>query len=354
MDKILAFPIMGNYHIPANYLFSKITKQKIVKTPQITTKTIELGSKYSPDFICTPFKYTLGSFIECLDMGANTLIQMGGGCRYGYYFELQKQILKDLGYNFKYYNLVSKGHTDIKLIYKIIKEIDPNINIIKGLYYLLITKKMVKYMDYIEDYIRQNKAYEINKGQYDKTYKKMINEFIKVDKLSKLNKIFRRYKKKILNIKLNKPKNNIRIAIIGELFNLMETFANYNIENYLISMGVEIKRFTNVTYLLFEKGRKSKNYLKRLKNIKYKMGADAMDNIYYTKYLIENNYDGIIHIKSSFCTPEIGSMSIINKMCEEANMPVLFMSMDTNTSKVGMETRLEAFYDMIEMRKQNE
>ena len=354
MDKVIAFPIMGNYHIPANYLFSKITKHKIVKTPQITTKTIELGSKYSPDFICTPFKYTLGSFIECLDMGANTLIQMGGGCRYGYYFELQKQILKDLGYNFKYYNLVSKGHTDIKLIYKIIKEIDPNINIIKGLYYLLITKKMIKYMDYIEDYIRQNKAYEINKGQYDKTYKKMINEFIKVNSILKLNKVFRKYKRKILNIKISKPKNNIRIAIIGELFTLMEPFANYNIEDYLINMGVEIKRFTNVTYLLFEKGRKSKKYLKRLKNIKYKMGADAMDNIYYTKYLIQNNYDGIIHIKSSFCTPEIGSMSIINKMCEESNMPVLFMSMDTNTSKVGMETRLEAFYDMIEMRKQNE
>jgi len=33
------------------------------------------------------------------------------------------------------------------------------------------------------------------------------------------------------------------------------------------------------------------------------MGADAMDNIYYTKYLIDNKYDGIIHIKSTFCTP---------------------------------------------------
>lgn len=354
MDKVIAFPIMGNYHIPANYLFSKITHHKILKTPLITSKTIELGSKYSPDFVCTPFKYTLGSFIECLDMGANTLIQMGGGCRYGYYFELQEKILKDLGYNFKYYNLVSKGHTDIKHIYKVMKEIEPNLKVFKSLYYLLITKNMVKYMDYIEDYIRKNKAYEINNGEFDKTYNEMINEFIKVDRLYKLNKIFRKYKKKILNIKLNKPKNNIRIAIIGELFTLMEPFANYNIEDYLINMGVEIKRFTNVTYLLFEKKTKSKNYLKKLKNIKYKMGADAMDNIYYTKYLIDNKYDGIIHIKSSFCTPEIGSMSIINKMCEESNMPVLFMSMDINTSKVGMETRLEAFYDMIEMRKRNE
>jgi len=354
MDKLVAFPIMGNYYIPVNYLFSKITNNQIIKTPFITSKTIELGSKYSPDFICTPFKYTLGSFIECLELGANTLIQMGGGCRYGYYYELQEKILKDLGYSFKYYNLVTKGHTDIKRIYKIMKEIEPNLKINKCLYYLLITKKMVNYMDYIEDYIRLNKAYEKEKGSLDKIYKEMINEFVKVNNISKLNKVFRKYKNKILNIKLSKPKNNIKIGIIGELFTLMEGFANYNIEDILINMGVEIKRFTNVTYLLFEKGKKSKKYLKKLNNIKYKMGADAMDNIYYTKYLIENNYDGIIHIKSSFCTPEIGSMSVINKMCEESNMPVLFMSMDINTSKVGIETRLEAFYDMIEMRKLNE
>ena len=354
MDKVIAFPIMGNYYIPINFLFSKITKHKTIKTPFITSKTIELGSKYSPDFVCTPFKYTLGSFIECLDKGANIVIQMGGGCRYGYYYELQDKILKDLGYNFKYYNLVSKGHTDIKHIYKVIKEIDPKLNIFKGLYYLLITIKMVKYMDYIEDYIRLNKAYEINNGEFDKIYDEMINKFVNVKTIYKLNKIFRKYKKKILNIKINKPKNNIKIAIIGELFTLMEPFANYNLEDILISMGVEVKRFTNVTYLLFEKSKKSKKYLKKLNNIKYKMGADAMDNIYYTKYLIDNKYDGIIHIKSSFCTPEIGSMNIINKMCEENNMPILFMSMDTNTSKVGIETRIEAFYDMIEMRKRNE
>ena len=219
---------------------------------------------------------------------------------------------------------------------------------------MLITIKMVKYMDYIEDYIRLNKAYEINKGEFDKTYNEMVNKFVNVKTIYKLNKIFKMYKKKILNIKINKPKNNIKIAIIGELFTLMEPFANYTLEDTLINMGVEVKRFTNVTYLLFEKGKKSKKYLKKLNNIKYKMGADAMDNIYYTKYLIDNKYDGIIHIKSSFCTPEIGSMNIINKMCEENNMPVLFMSMDTNTSKVGMETRIEAFYDMIEMRKRNE
>lgn len=351
MDKTIAFPLMGNYNIPVMFLFSHISNCKILDVPCITSNTIELGSKYSPDFICTPFKYTLGTFIECLDMGADTLIQMGGGCRYGYYYPLQEKILKDLGYDFKYYNLVSMGHTDIKKIYKIMKEINPKLNIIKSLYYLLITKKMVKYMDLVDDYVRLNSCYEINKGESKKEVLNMLNDFSKVKSLTSLNKSYRKHFKNIKNIKNKKNTNNIKIGIIGELYTLMESRANYNIEDILISYGVSIKRFTNVTYLLFEKKRKSKKYLKKLKNIKYKMGADAMDNIYNTSWLIDNNYDGIIHIKSSFCTPEIGNMSIINKMCEENNMPILFLSMDTNTSKVGLETRLEAFIDMIEMRK---
>ena len=354
MGKVIAFPIMGNYDVPILFLFKNITDCKILKTPKITNKTIELGSKNSPDFLCTPFKYTLGSFIECLDKGANVLIQMGGGCRYGYYYLLQEQILKDLGYNFKYYNLVSKGHTSIKEIYKILKELNPKLNIIKSIYYFLISKKMVKYMDLIDDYVRKNVGFEVCKGEFNKEVNNMLKDFSNVRSIIGLRRVFKRYNKKIRNIKTNKPKTRLRIGIIGELYTLMEPFANYNIESLISSYGVEIKRFTNVTYLLFQKAKKNKKYLKKLKCVKYKLGADAMDNIYYTKWLIKNNYDGIVHIKSSFCTPEIGSMGIINKICEENNVPVIFMSMDSNTSKVGLETRIEAFIDMLEMRKKDE
>ncbi len=354
MERIIAFPLMGNYYIPSNYLISKISGCKVLKPPPITSKTIELGSKNSPDFVCTPFKYTLGTFIECLEMGANTLIQMGGGCRYGYYFELQQKILNDLGYKFEYFNLVSMGHANLIEIYKILKKINPRLNKIKSIYYLLITIKMVKYMDKLEDYIRQNVAYENNKGKLEHLFNDMLTEFSKIKTFYGINKTYYKYKKLIKNVQINKPKNNIKIGIIGELYTLMEPFANNNLEKLLEGYGVEIKRFTNVTYLLFEKGKKSKKYLKKLDNVKYKMGADAMDNVYYTKYLIENNYDGIIHIKSSFCTPEIGNMGIISKMCEEKDMPILFISTDINTSNVGFETRIEAFYDMIEMRKRNE
>lgn len=352
METIISFPHMDNYYIPAKYLFSHILKSKIIMAPPITKKTIELGSKYSPDFVCAPFKYTLGSFIESLNNGANILIQFGGGCRYGYYFELQEQILKDLGYNFKMINLVTGGKTDTKIIVKLLKKIDPSFSKVKGLYYLIISKKMTEYMDKIDDYIRKNIGFEEENGSFDELKEKMLLEFSNTKGYYHLKKLYKKYLNLIKKVKVNKPINHLKVGIIGELYTVMEPFANYNIEYELAKKGIEITRFTNVTYLLFKKKKKVKKYLKELNSIKYRMGADATDNVYFAKWMCENNFDGIIHIKSSFCTPEIASMGIINKICKQYDVPVIFFSFDSNTSEVGIKTRIEAFYDMIEMRKE--
>lgn len=352
MDKKIAFPIMGDYNMPINFLCSKIINAEIINNNTITKKTIELGTKNSPDFVCTPFKYTLGSMIEGLDKGANVVFQFGGGCKYGYYSELQEQILKDLGYNFTYINLVSQGHTDLKKIYKELKKLEPKFNIFKGIYYILLTIKMVRYMDKIDDYIRHNIGFEVNKGEFNKIKDEMLKSFSKTKSFYDLRKKYKKYFLKFKQIKVSKSENCMKVGIIGELYTIMEPFANYYLENELAKHNIEITRFTNVTYLLFQKKYKIKKYLKEAKDyIKYKMGADASDNIARTIEMCKNNYDGIIHIKSTFCTPEIGAMPIINKVANEYNVPVLFFSFDANTSETGIKTRLEAFYDMLEMRK---
>ena len=351
----ISFPHMGNYYIVANYLFNHIINAEIMTAPKITSKTIELGTKYSPDFVCTPFKYTLGTMIEALDNGANILFQAGGGCKYGYYAELQEQILEDLGYEFTYINLVSQGRTNLKKICKYLKGIDKKFNPIKGSYYLFIASKMIKYMDKIDNYIRLNIGFEQKKNSFENLNKKMLREFSKTKGLIHLYKIYRKYKREFKKIKTNKPNKPIKVGIIGELYTLMEPYSNYNLEIELAKYGMEVKRYTNVHYLLFEKSKKIKKYLKYSKDyIKYKMGADAADNVAHAKYLCEHNYDGIIHIKASFCTPEIGAMPIINKICKKYDVPVIFFSFDANTSEVGIKTRCEAFYDMIEMRRKNE
>lgn len=353
-NKIISFPELGNYYIPINYLLKKLTNYKIMKSPKITNKTIKLGTKYSPDYVCTPFKYNLGNFIESLDNGANILIQAGGGCRFGYYYEVQKEILKNLGYEFEFYTLSDSDVNGVNSIYKTIKKLNPKINYIKFLYNLFMTLEMIHYMDKLDIYIRKNIGFEIKKGSFDRVYESFKKDLSNVKGFFNLRKIYKQYLKKFKNIKIDKPKNPIKIGIIGELYTSMEPFSNYFLEKELAKMNIEITRFTDATYLLITKRFSEKKLLKIAEEYcKYNIGADALENVSRTKILIDNGYDGILHIKPFGCTPEIGAMKIIQNICNDYNMPIMFLTFDGQTSELGIKTRLEAFYDMLKMRRDN-
>ena len=49
--------------------------------------------------------------------------------------------------------------------------------------------------------------------------------------------------------------------------------------------------------------------------------------------------------------PEIDAVPILHNLSADYHIPILFLSYDTQTSDTGIETRIEAFYDMIAMRK---
>ena len=74
-------------------------------------------------------------------------------------------------------------------------------------------------------------------------------------------------------------------------------------------------------------------------------------NIWYARECAERGYDGIVHIKSAGCTPEIDVMPVLQNISADYKIPVLYLTYDAQTSDVGLTTRLEAFYDMIDMRK---
>ena len=352
MNKKIAFPHLGNYHIPLKYLINNVTDCEIINVPHITQKTIELGIKYSPEFVCIPFKYNLGNFIEALDKGANVLIQAGGGCRYGYYAEVQRQILKDLGYEFEFYSLTESDKVSIISIYKILKKLNKKLNFVKYLYYFISTLLMIYFMDKIDVYIRGNIGFEVRENSFEILFHKMLKDFSNTKNIFKLIMLYFKYKKLFKNIEVNKQTKLIKIGIIGELYVCMESYSNYDLEKLLGSLNVEITRYTNVTYLLIKKRFNHKKLLKKSqKYCKYNIGAEGTDNIAEAVTLAELGYDGLIHIKPFGCTPEVGAMHILNKVSEDYKIPIIYLTFDNLTSIEGLKTRLEAFYDMIEMRR---
>ena len=158
--------------------------------------------------------------------------------------------------------------------------------------------------------------------------------------------------KLILNYRIQKDDNYLKVMILGELYSLIDSNASYNAERKLMKMGIDVYRDIDLTYLLITKRFKLRNMIKRGKKyIKYHLGADASGSVVKSMDSSLDGFDGIIHLKSFGCTPEISAMSIMPKISEQYNIPIMYLSFDAEDNEVGVDTRLEAFYDMIKRRK---
>src|SRR5699024_11211390 len=113
----ITFPHLGNVYIAAKSFMEELG-QEVIPPPRCSQKTLEIGSKYSPEMMCLPFKVNIGNYIESIEKGADTILITGscGPCRFGYYSVLEKSILDDLGYkaNFIVYDPIYEGVGKLK------------------------------------------------------------------------------------------------------------------------------------------------------------------------------------------------------------------------------------------------
>lgn len=347
----VSFPHLGSYCIPLEVLFTAGLDVEYIIPPPITKRTLEIGSRYSPDFVCAPFKYNLGNFIETIEAGADTLVQTGGVCRLGYYGELHEQILRDLGYNARFVNLSKLYRLNPKTVYTELKEVNPEMSLRKIAGIIPVVLKMVECIDEMEDLIRKNVGFETVPGSFDKVHNAFLNEARTIRNKKDLNNSYQRHMKLLKEIEVRKPKKPLRVGIIGEYYTIMEPFSNHYIEKELAQMGIVVERWMNITNsLLHYPGKQIKEHIRDY--AKYDMGATSMSTIYKALEFAKKKFDGIIHVKSFGCTPEMDAIPVLQNISSDYKIPILYFSFDSQTSETGIKTRLEAFYDMIMMRKE--
>ena len=354
----VSYPKLGNYYVPIYNLLNNIIDKEnvdIIVPDKMTNDIIQKGANNSPDFICTPFKYNMGNFIDAIEKGANVIIQAGGGCRYGYYYELQEKILKDLGYDVIFINLLDENGLNVLKVYKKIKILNSKLTFKKFCHQFLIGFRMIVLLDKFETYMRENYNLQKDKSDFESISKTMLKEMSSISSMTDFKKLKRKFSDLIYNVPLRKiTDEDIKIGIIGELFTSMEPFASLDLEKQLNKLNCNIKRYTTATYLLFQKGFSTKKVLRMAKNYdKYLLGADGSESICRALDLINKNYDGIIHIKPFGCMPEINAMPILQKISQDKKVPIMYLTFDEQTSSAGINTRIEAFYDMIKMKKES-
>ncbi len=349
-DIIVCFPQWGSYSEAFRYLFENGFEVKYLVPPPITKRTLELGSKSSPDYVCSPFKYCLGCYIEALEKGANCLMMIYGACRLNYYGELSEQILKDMGYEFKFFNMANINWNSPKSIMENLKIVNPNVKLTKIVASAPTTLKIIETIDEMEDYIRRNVGFEENQGEFEETF----NEFLKKLRITNSSKDFKLLRKeyllKIKAIKVNKPEKTLKVGMVGDYYTVQEPYSNYFMERELAKMGMEIHRVMNFTNTIIHSKYKERIKVSK-KYAKFDLGATANYTIAEALEYAKAGFDGIIQVKSFGCTPELNVQPILDNISRDYKVPVLHFSFDSETSETGVKTRLEAFYDMVVSRK---
>lgn len=350
-ERKVGFPRYAEYNSALKYLLENGLQVGCVIPPPLSDRTLELGAKHSPDFVCTPFKILLGSMIECLESGANTLIMAYGICKLGYYGELQEQILRDLGYEFDFVNLESYNTGKKSAFISMAKAVNPKVNIPRATAVFFEALHMGEHLDDITSEYYKNCGFAADRRAYQNIYRHFINEMYAASSALQIEHAFREAKKAMLEQKIDKPANPLRVGIVGDFYTAMDAFSNGNVEQRLADMGVEIHRWMNVSNrMLRYPGEKNLN-IKISDYCRYEMGPNSTANIWAAKNYAEQGFDGLIHAKAAACTPEIDIMPVLQNISKDYKMPVLYLTYDSQTSDVGLMTRLEAFYDMIAMRK---
>jgi len=359
---VATVPHMGNIYIAVKALFDGLGIEFIIP-PQNNDEALNIGTKYSPEEICLPFKIMIGNYIQAIEKGADTVILTGscGPCRFGEYFELQINLMKSLGYDLNFIVLDMPKDIGIKELLKRLASIGSTSTKSK-LEKLKAAKNAIQIMHLIDEtealshYLA---GYERNKGQCKRILNECKTQAMKCSTPGEMLSIIKEYKSKLECVPVDINKDPLKIAIIGEIYTVIEPYSNFYIEDKLMDYGVSSKRGMTPSWWLKNMALSpvkinSLNIKKASREyLPMEIGGHARECIGEAMLSFKEGFDGAIQIFPMGCMPEIVSKSILPSISKDYDFPIMSLVVDDMTGEAGYITRVEAFLDLLERRRDN-
>jgi predicted nucleotide-binding protein (sugar kinase/HSP70/actin superfamily) len=347
---------MGNAYLGVKAMMESLGADVVVP-PKCTKRTLSLATKYSPEGVCIPFKLNLGNMIEALELGADTIVNITGQgtCRMGYYFKVQEQILRDMGYDFQM-TLTNLAKNKVVSFINMLKDISNNApwNKIVAAFYFGLSK--ITALDDIEIVANEVRAVEREKGTATQVYRRSVEAVENASDYYSLKKIVKEYCSELRSLEDPGKPDPLKVLVVGEIYVVLDPYANMDVELELGKLGVVtrrslyLSRWTKSGLLMGPLGldqwrevhKAAWPYLKR------DVGGDGWETV-GEKVLASRHYNGMVHLAPFTCMPEGIAQNIMPVTKEQ--LPVLAIYCDEQTSKAGVLTRLEAFTDMLELKR---
>ncbi|HUU79222.1 MAG TPA: CoA protein activase [candidate division Zixibacteria bacterium] len=355
------YPHFGSLKYVFQSLLNELGRPDQIVPNKPSKKTAQLGSMHSPEFVCTPFKITLGTFIESLERGATELGSGGGNgyCRFRSYWGVQKLILEDLGFDFKF---ITIDYENPMQILRAFKGVSNNCTTLQTIRAFRIAWTKNRLTDLIDKLVYRYRAIELIPGTTDKVANKLFQQVVEIKGVKNIRRLQRKIPEIFEeSIEIQKDINPIKVVINGEIYVVLEPSLNLDIHRRLNKLGVIVETPTTIRKFI-DIGMRINPFIKMhhkvaMKTAKryvpYHYGGEIQENIGDTMIFSKKGYDGIIHLYPFTCMPEIITRSILPQVSREHDIAVLSLVVDEQTGEAGFQTRLEAFVDLL-IRKRAE
>ena len=357
----ITFPHMGNVYI-AGKAFMEELGQEVIPPPRCSNRTLELGTKYSPEMMCLPFKINIGNYIESIEKGADTILLTGscGPCRFGYYSVLEKNILLDLGYDVDVivFDPIGEGVGKLK------DSVSKALNVRKTKDIIRAGKlgwPLIRKTDELTQFANEKRAYAIDSNDVDIVMEDYYQNIENTYGAAELLNLIDETHEKLEAIKIDKNKDPIKIGIIGEIYTIVEPFVNLEVEKKLGHMGVYVEKSLTPTLWVeqhiskFPFGSKEVNEMFKLAKpyLRTLVGGHTRETVGSAISYSLKGFDGVIQILPLNCMPEIVAKSILPTVQKDYNIPIMTLVVDEMTGEAGYLTRLEAFVDLLKKRRED-
>lgn len=356
----ITIPHLGNVYIAAKILFDGLGIDYVIP-PLNNRETLFQGSKHSPEEMCLPFKLMIGNFLEGIRQGADTvlLVSSCGPCRFGEYAELQARILRQLGHNVEFIVLDpvrSIGTREFLNRIRRVGSFSPR-RTSQKLHALRNAGIAMGLIDEIEKEAHWRAGFEQNPGECRRLLKRCRDTVYHCSDPERALELLHGFLADVRKLKLYPYRKPLKIAIIGEIYTVIEPFTNLFIEDVLMEMGISSSRHLTPSWwirdMLMKTVRMNSRDLMTASRdyLALNIGGHARECIGEAVLAARDGMDGAIQIFPVGCMPEIVSKAILPTISREKNLPVLTLVVDEMTGEAGYMTRIEAFTDLLERRR---
>ncbi len=353
------YPHMGYLNVALNHMLEDLGVP-YVPTPPITKKTVELGSLHSPESICLPYKITMGNFLEGIQGGADTLVTIcgEGKCRLGFYNAVQKIGVSRFTDQTLTLHTINSTTGLFTSLYRFLRNATCDKSRAAILYHIAKAVKMLKAIDAIG---HAKNYYGPRSSQPQRIIDFCKAGILEIGTSRSFRDIDRIKEQTITAMQaMASDVKPVKVGLIGEFYVLMEPYVNFEIENMLVTLGVEVHRlistgewaYAQTLLRLLGLYNEETEYLKQARPyMNYHVGGDGLKSAGSAIWCAKNDYDGIIHAYPFGCMPETVAQYALKNISADYSLPMLSLSLDEHASNVGVVTRIEAFVDCLQRRK---